>query len=805
MEAAIPLASQAQLCGTPGKDGVGNPTGIINTYYPGTASVAAGATSIPVGAPTGSGTPISAGDLLLVIQMQSAIINSTNTSSYGNGSTGAGYTALNGAGQFEYVVATGPVAGGVVPIQGANGGGLVNSYLEAPYSGTQGQETYQVVRVPQYSSATVNNGLTASYWNGSTGGILAMDVAGPLNLNNATASVDGEGFRGGGSRNLNGGSGGVTSDMATVSTLGYYDSKGEGIAGTPRYVFDPVGLADIDTGVEGYPGGSFARGAPGNAGGGGTDSHPIDNGNNSGGGGGGNGGAGGQGGNSFYDNYPVGGLGGATYPSAANQMVLGGGGGAGDQNNSSNGQSSGGAGGGMIFVRACSVTGTGTFSANGFQGVDTTALDAAGGGGAGGSVLVATASGNLSGLTVNAMGGRGGNDAPSGPIHGPGGGGGGGVAILSSGAGVLAVGGGVSGLSDTLGTPTNYNAQPGQAGTFNYSLNPSQVPGAQLCGCVISTPTNTSTPTPTPTPLLTATNTPTATPSMTPTLTPTPTATLSPTNSPTQTPSSTPTFTLTQTPTGTPTNTGTPTATFTPSSTPTLTSTLTPSGTPTLTQTSSATSTASFTPTVTATFTATSTPTNTATPTASATQTLTRTNTSTATVTFTPTVTSTWTATSTTTNTATLTASATPTSTRTHTSTATPSFTPTNSPTPTPSSTPTSTHSPCGYPGFTCTPTPTPPTADIFEIFENILRPSQGPVTIFVDYTNFPGPYSLRVYNSAGEHIRTLDDHYLNAPVSQYYSWDGTNKYGDACANGVYILYLVEPYGAKLKRVLLVR
>ena len=482
--------SQAQLCGTPGKDGVGNPTGIINTYYPGTASVAAGATSIPVGAPTGSGTPISAGDLLLVIQMQSAIINSSNTAAYGDGATGAGYTALNGAGQFEYVVATGPVAGGVVPIQGANGGGLVNSYLEAPYSGTQGQETYQVVRVPQYSSATVNNGLTASYWNGSTGGILAMDVAGPLNLNNATASVDGEGFRGGGSRNLNGGSGGASTDFATLSTNGYHDSKGEGIAGTPRFVFDPVGLVDIDSGVEGYPGGgSFARGAPGNAGGGGTDSHPIDNGNNSGGGGGGNGGAGGLGGNSFYDNFVVGGLGGAVFPAAVNQMVLGGGGGAGVQNNSLNGQSSGGAGGGMIFVRASTVSGTGTFSANGLQGLDTTALDATGGGGAGGSVLVATASGNLSGLTVNAMGGRGGNDAPSGPDHGPGGGGGGGIVLSTSAPGAANVSAGIPGLTDSS---INYGAAGGSTGTTNPAIPLSQIPGAQLCAAA-TTPTPTAT------------------------------------------------------------------------------------------------------------------------------------------------------------------------------------------------------------------------------------------------------------------------------------------------------------------------
>ncbi|MBK6405966.1 MAG: hypothetical protein IPF66_13500 [Holophagales bacterium] len=53
----------------------------MNTYYPGTSSVSAGManTCIAVGAPTGSTTPIAAGNLLLVIQMQDANINSSNT------------------------------------------------------------------------------------------------------------------------------------------------------------------------------------------------------------------------------------------------------------------------------------------------------------------------------------------------------------------------------------------------------------------------------------------------------------------------------------------------------------------------------------------------------------------------------------------------------------------------------------------------------------------------------------------------------------------------------------------------------
>src|SRR5918999_5609775 len=94
--------AQAQVCANPGKDGPGGTlSGVVNTYYPGTASVSAGSTSISIGSSTGSATPIASGDLLLVIQMQDAAINSTNTDSYGDGVGGApasGWTALNNSG-----------------------------------------------------------------------------------------------------------------------------------------------------------------------------------------------------------------------------------------------------------------------------------------------------------------------------------------------------------------------------------------------------------------------------------------------------------------------------------------------------------------------------------------------------------------------------------------------------------------------------------------------------------------------------------------------------------------------------------
>src|SRR5204863_3741736 len=86
-------------------------------------------------------------------------------------------------------------------------------------------------------------------------------------------------------RQLAGGAGANT-DYRTLATNAANGSKGEGIAGTPRYLFQGTGTP-LDTTVEGYPNGSYARGAPGNAGGGGTDGEIVSNQQNTGGGGGG--------------------------------------------------------------------------------------------------------------------------------------------------------------------------------------------------------------------------------------------------------------------------------------------------------------------------------------------------------------------------------------------------------------------------------------------------------------------------------------------------------------------------------------
>lgn len=482
------------------------PGSVINTYFPGNTSVATGATSITLGAASGAATPISAGDLLIVMQIQGATIDTSNTASYGTVSTTT-------AGNYEYVLAANGVGigGGTLNLTA----GLKNSYTSAAATATEGKKTFQVIRVPVYASY-IMGALTAQAWNGATGGVLAFDVTGALNLNSATSSVDGMGFRGGVARTLAGGAGANT-DYRTLATVNNNGGKGEGIAGTPRYVFTAPGTV-TNTGVEGYPNGSHARGAPANAGGGGTDGQPSANDRNTGGGGGSNAGAGGMGGiawcptfnagNPPYYSCPSGapgfnngGLGGAAISTLqACSLTQGGGGGGATTNNgtgtgacdTTNGAcSSGAAGGGIIIVRAGSLSGNGVFSANGANADNTVSNDGSGGGGAGGAVLVYAGSG-LSGLTINAAGGYGGtNLIPplSSGAHGPGGGGGGGYVITSAAPGVCSASGGANGNTYNSGAFFGaYGAASGNAGTCTASLT-AQTPGA-LSGLCANNPLN---------------------------------------------------------------------------------------------------------------------------------------------------------------------------------------------------------------------------------------------------------------------------------------------------------------------------
>jgi uncharacterized repeat protein (TIGR01451 family) len=517
---------QPLSCSTPAHDGAGGTlSGHVNTYYAPSAAVvlSPGATTVTLGAASGSNTPIAIGDLLLVIQMQDAAINFTNTGAYGDGTAGdpaTGYTNANSSGSYEFVTATNaiPITGGALTFSGSGpGGGLLNTYTKAAYTaGVQGQRTFQVIRVPQYQSATLSSTLAPIAWNGTVGGVLAIDVAGQLTLG-GTVSADALGFRGAGGRKLNGGAGGSQNDYRTLATGAANGSKGEGIAGSPRYLANLTLSALLNSGIEGLPSGSYARGAPGNAGGGGTDADPVGNTKNSGGGGGGNGSGGGNGGYAWNTASLGNGFGGAPFPGSISNIIMGGGGGAGTNNDGTadpaNGNpaginSSGAAGGGIIIIHAGSVVGTGTITSNGQTALNVL-NDGAGGGGAGGTIELLALSGGLSGATLSANGGNGGStwlpSAPGSPYpgnrHGPGGGGGGGVILTSSAPASASALPGINGTSTSIHDA--YGATPGlgngiiatNLGAAGLSSTPGDRSGAQ-CSVADMVVTNSGTPNP---------------------------------------------------------------------------------------------------------------------------------------------------------------------------------------------------------------------------------------------------------------------------------------------------------------------
>jgi uncharacterized repeat protein (TIGR01451 family) len=513
-------------CATPGKDGVGTVNTIVNSYFQAVSgTINAGAASITIGSKQPVTTPdISIGDLLLIIQMQDADFNASNTDAYGDNTSGdipafptsqpsngaSGWTNLNNTGRYEFVTVTN-VSGSTISIRGTGtNNGLKYTYSRAAFNGTNGQKTYQIIRVPQYSSVTLA-GATTLPWNGSIGGVFVIDVAGQLTLGGGVVvEASGTGFRGGAGRQLSGVSGLSDKDFRTLATQATNGSKGEGIAGTPRYVlnyFDPLSVnaagnptspVMTDTGVEGYPNGSYARGAPGNAGGGSTDGDPSTNAQNSGGGGGSNGGGGGRGGRAWSSQEPTGGFGGKAFSlteiNNGDRLFLGGGGGAGTTNNSTRSTSrarstnysgtmdfasgspnqdtagsgiysSGAAGGGLVMIRTNTIAGTGTIRSRGANGLSS-GQDGAGGGGAGGTVyVVATDTTNISNITADVGGGEGGWSTFR-AAHGPGGGGGGGVVISSIPGVTIAPGGldggkvGEAGLSNNT-NPPNFDGQQG--------------------------------------------------------------------------------------------------------------------------------------------------------------------------------------------------------------------------------------------------------------------------------------------------------------------------------------------------------
>ncbi|WP_316805628.1 beta strand repeat-containing protein, partial [Pedobacter nototheniae] len=493
--------SQTPVCATPGADGAQTLSTAANTFYPskaGNITLNSGSTSldldpVPSSFTVGStvfsfgSTQITKGNLLLIIQMQGADINSTDANTYGAGvasNNGSGYTGSIIAGRYEYVVALNDVttAGGTLQFKAAGtGGGLVNSYINANATATTGQRSFQVVRLMQFSNLTMTTDIKTIPWNGKAGGLIALDVAGTLNMNGRLIDASITGFRGG--YLLPRAIADVQQTLYVTTNSSLAATKGEGIAGTPRFMWDGYTAVNNGAGWIGYPGGDYGRGAPGNAGGAGNN-------HNAGGGGGGNGSNGGAGGYGWEgatgDFLQTGGRPGSLLPQTLNRLFLGGGGGGGDANNATNGVR-GGVGGGIILINANKIDGTGLILANGGRGEpggEGSAGDGAGGGGAGGTIFInVTQTSPTANLTIQANGGAGGNAYTTVP-HGPGGGGGGGVIHykIPNATITTSTKGGANGLSNNGGAGAiahgaESGSTPGVVDNFTASQLPPELQG----------------------------------------------------------------------------------------------------------------------------------------------------------------------------------------------------------------------------------------------------------------------------------------------------------------------------------------
>ncbi|MFN8308566.1 MAG: T9SS type B sorting domain-containing protein [Chitinophagales bacterium] len=375
---------------------------------------------------------------VLIIQMEGAVVNTGNTTSYGN------IITYGNSGNFE-MLSIRSIVGNVITfeteiVRTYDAGGLV-----------------QLVAVPEYGTAIVDSNLTVKPWDGASGGVLVLK-ADTLILND-TIDISGCGFRGFfGNDSLQSAEPNGNPSGFYYTSLIWGAPKGEAIAALPH---------------------PYGQGKVANGGGGGNNE-------NSGGGGGGNYGGGGRGGESVNNvlsaqgHFPgIGGLG-LTYNNSANKIFMGGGGGCGHGNNWSAAygfDNTGGKNGGGICILIVNTL-IGNNQAIRSRGLDQTRMahgDGAGAGGAGGTVLLQVNQYNGN-LTVDLGGGKGGN-VDNALINnqkcwGPGGGGGGGALLYSQGSLPANINftatGGANGFitfgNSGCGVGSTGGAAPGQAG-----------------------------------------------------------------------------------------------------------------------------------------------------------------------------------------------------------------------------------------------------------------------------------------------------------------------------------------------------
>ena len=374
---------------------------------------------------------------VLIIQMQGAVIDSSNSTNFGN------LININNAGNYE-----------INEIDKIQGNNIYFKYLLANKYDPSGQ--VQIVYIPEYDTVSVCN-LTCKSWDGRTGGVLIFN-ANHVKLE-GQIDVSNKGFRGG----EVGHAPDVVENFRDFYSDNFQDGgkKGEGVA---KYLYRK----------------EFCRGKNLN-GGGGANNH------NTGGGGGALAGYGGQGG--YFTFFPINqsglGLGGTKidFDCTTNKMFMGGGGGAGHSNLVCAAGTSGGNGGGIIIIETKTMTASSPnieVKSNGETALDADknsgnnlhkACDGTGGGGSAGTIFL-NYNQIISPFKVSLEGGKGGNIfwitnvSPLPYGLGPGGGGSGGY-FFSSQNTILPnvnLNGGKNGLFLNYSPPSNEGSTPGTNG-----------------------------------------------------------------------------------------------------------------------------------------------------------------------------------------------------------------------------------------------------------------------------------------------------------------------------------------------------
>lgn len=304
-----------------------NISGIINTY---TAVSNITSTCLTCSNPScytditvASTAGFTVGGRALLIQMQGAVIDESNSASFGN------ITNNNNTGNFEYV--------NIISFPNATTVRVRPITQTYSTSSSVPRGVTQLITVPYYvGNVTVSGTLTAAAWNGTTGGVLVFIATGKVFLN-ANIDVNGRGFRGYAHHESSNGDC-LEQDyyMSSATEPNQGALKGEGVA---------LVIANKERG----------RGKQATGGGGGD-------GHNGGGGGGGNGGFGGLGGMMYMGcpNLWGRGEGGLMFVASSTRVVMGGAGGTGDSNGTGAADPGGDAtnGGGIILIQADSIVNT---------------------------------------------------------------------------------------------------------------------------------------------------------------------------------------------------------------------------------------------------------------------------------------------------------------------------------------------------------------------------------------------------------------------------------------------------------------